>query len=364
MAAVFCLGNRSRGIVAARQIPRSKPLLSPKLERLKNPVHLEPGLSLEPVGEFTNEEIFEDISESVPPSLHPIEEARQEAAFEFEEEDLDAESMEPSSDEEPVALEASKEPADDEEVFEETAQTSEEGEDASASHRVDPSAPTGFRLFGFGKKKESDPDAESKAGVVATPVSTYAPGQGPVEEELIEGEEFDAAPHARRHKPEVNDLDDYEEETLAGQTRSGELGEMLQEAHLDHRIQLKFEEKNGEDEEVDGDDEEVASTGAAPAPGRERHDRGGRGQRGRGAPGRGRGPSRRSAQTSDLPIISDLLKSGQEILVQIAKEPIAKKGARITSHIALPGRFLVFMPTVTHVGVSRKIASDEVSAID
>ncbi|MGB9290451.1 MAG: Rne/Rng family ribonuclease, partial [Terracidiphilus sp.] len=65
------------------------------------------------------------------------------------------------------------------------------------------------------------------------------------------------------------------------------------------------------------------------------------------------------AQTSDLPIISDLLKSGQEILVQIAKEPIAKKGARITSHIALPGRFLVFMPTVSHVGVSRKIASDE-----
>ncbi len=53
------------------------------------------------------------------------------------------------------------------------------------------------------------------------------------------------------------------------------------------------------------------------------------------------------------------MKPGQEILVQIAKEPIAKKGARITSHIALPGRFLVFMPTVTHVGVSRKIASDE-----
>ncbi len=60
-----------------------------------------------------------------------------------------------------------------------------------------------------------------------------------------------------------------------------------------------------------------------------------------------------------LPIISDLLKPGQEILVQIAKEPMAKKGARITSHIALPGRFLVFMPTVNHVGVSRKIDSDE-----
>ncbi len=58
------------------------------------------------------------------------------------------------------------------------------------------------------------------------------------------------------------------------------------------------------------------------------------------------------------PTISDLLHEGQEILVQIAKEPIAKKGARITSHIALPGRYLVYMPTVNHVGVSRKIASD------
>ncbi len=74
---------------------------------------------------------------------------------------------------------------------------------------------------------------------------------------------------------------------------------------------------------------------------------------------RRQGGRRQNAQTSDLPIISELLKQGQEILVQIAKEPIAKKGARITSHIALPGRFLVFMPTVNHVGVSRKISSDE-----
>src|SRR5204863_7682191 len=60
-----------------------------------------------------------------------------------------------------------------------------------------------------------------------------------------------------------------------------------------------------------------------------------------------------------LPQITDLLKEGQEILVQIAKEPIGKKGARITSHIALPGRFLVYMPTVNHTGVSRKISSEE-----
>jgi ribonuclease G len=58
------------------------------------------------------------------------------------------------------------------------------------------------------------------------------------------------------------------------------------------------------------------------------------------------------------PMITDLLREGQEIIVQIAKEPIAAKGARITSHIALPGRFLVYMPTIEHVGVSRKIESD------
>ena len=56
--------------------------------------------------------------------------------------------------------------------------------------------------------------------------------------------------------------------------------------------------------------------------------------------------------------INDLLKEGQEILVQVAKEPIGRKGARLTSHIALPGRYLVFMPTVGRVGVSRQIESE------
>ena len=70
----------------------------------------------------------------------------------------------------------------------------------------------------------------------------------------------------------------------------------------------------------------------------------------------GRRPARREQRSQ--PAINDLLREGQEILVQIAKEPIAKKGARITSHIALPGRFLVYMPTVEHLGVSRKIDSD------
>jgi len=90
---------------------------------------------------------------------------------------------------------------------------------------------------------------------------------------------------------------------------------------------------------------------------RRSRERGGRDRRGAPRAG-GRERGRTSMQATNLPAISDLLKPGQEVLVQIAKEPIAKKGARITSHIALPGRFLVFMPTVNHTGVSRKIESD------
>ncbi len=101
--------------------------------------------------------------------------------------------------------------------------------------------------------------------------------------------------------------------------------------------------------------EAVEEIEAPPPPQPETHQRPrGREQREKREPRPHRGQRRERHQ----PAITDLLSEGQEILVQIAKEPIAKKGARITSHIALPGRFLVYMPTVEHVGVSRKIESD------
>lgn len=61
---------------------------------------------------------------------------------------------------------------------------------------------------------------------------------------------------------------------------------------------------------------------------------------------------------NDVPI-QDRLQEGQEILVQVAKEPLGHKGARITTHITLPGRLLVFMPTMDHVGVSRRIENEK-----
>lgn len=57
--------------------------------------------------------------------------------------------------------------------------------------------------------------------------------------------------------------------------------------------------------------------------------------------------------------IQDLIKPGQTLLVQVAKDPLGTKGARITTHISLPGRHIVYMPTLKHLGISRRIESEE-----
>ncbi|HEU4385825.1 MAG TPA: Rne/Rng family ribonuclease [Anaeromyxobacteraceae bacterium] len=85
----------------------------------------------------------------------------------------------------------------------------------------------------------------------------------------------------------------------------------------------------------------------------ERRDRdGGRRDRERGRNGR------EERRPKEMKNIQDLLKEGQEVIVQVAKDPIGTKGARITSHVSLPGRHLVFMPTVDHIGISRRIERD------
>ncbi len=209
----------------------------------------------------------------------------------------------------------------------------------------------------------------------------FAPGHGLLEEETIDEEEYDFEPlHAHA---EEGDQEDLEEETLDQRLDVAALSDAVRETHLEQRVHgaappeaAAFSAEEQEEaafgyEEVEEGYEDFDEESDEPVPSAQpgEPERAGRPEdsrrRGRstgrthGRPGGRNGGRGRSAQTQSLPVISELLKQGQEILVQIAKEPIAKKGARITSHIALPGRFLVFMPTVSHVGVSRKIASDE-----
>src|SRR4029079_3495087 len=100
------------------------------------------------------------------------------------------------------------------------------------------------------------------------------------------------------------------------------------------------------DDVDDGDEAEEAKEG-----------KGGDGAKG-GEGGKGRRGAR-PQEPREEPRIEQLLHEGQEIVVQVVKEPLGTKGARLTSHASLAGRFLVFMPTVDHVGVSRKIDSRE-----
>ena len=250
------------------------------------------------------------------------------------------------------------------------------------------------------QEQEQQPEDERERGsastisdeeiTVATEQVVAFASPGTLEEETIDEEE--AAP-VRYEQTSDEGYDEFEEETrAAGAQGSGttsrefsEVRETVDEIHM-----KSLEESGAAPAESEEDSEEfeleeaqaqaealldaeaggtgvvdvraevrapAATAGYTQRAPRPRPDRGGFDRRGGGRRPAGRRFPRR--QTQEVPKISDLLKEGQEILVQIAKEPIAKKGARITSHIALPGRFLVYMPTVNHTGVSRKIASDE-----
>jgi ribonuclease G len=77
------------------------------------------------------------------------------------------------------------------------------------------------------------------------------------------------------------------------------------------------------------------------------------------APNTGEARQREISPRRAVPNIQDILKKGQTLPVQVTKEPISTKGCRVTAQISLPGRFLVYMPYASKVGVSRKIESRE-----
>ncbi|MFN0280264.1 MAG: Rne/Rng family ribonuclease [Pyrinomonadaceae bacterium] len=157
-----------------------------------------------------------------------------------------------------------------------------------------------------------------------------------------------------RRKPKEN-FDEFSEESLETLETSEPASEETQPEIVEEvRDETPNESKTEAPQEREQTDERPR--------GRDNRDRGRRNRGGRNDRDRPNGDGKRFDRNDrgnrpSPPTISDLLKEGQEILVQIAKEPIAKKGARITSHIALPGRYLVYMPTIEHLGVSRKIES-------
>ncbi|HET7439666.1 MAG TPA: ribonuclease E/G, partial [Terriglobales bacterium] len=231
-------------------------------------------------------------------------------------------------------------------------------------------------------------ETEAPGQHAAAQESASAPGT--VEEEEIEDEEADLASYVEELEEDAS-FEELEEETHAAEGYHEPLSheiaaigvqseKVTPELNHGDAVELSTEPEHEDDEasEEEAEIEDAQAEAEALVNGETQHEnvearaevraptgtagymqRTSRPQfdRRRGRRGGRRFRPRREMQP--LPQISDLLKEGQEILVQIAKEPIDKKGARITSHIALPGRFLVYMPTVNHTGVSRKISSDE-----
>ena len=246
----------------------------------------------------------------------------------------------------------------------------------------------------FGDEEKSADDETQGPNQTAPALSTAS---GAIEEEEIDEEEADIASYVEELEEDAA-FDEFEEEThaaadhahqeIAASAENGaevvpfsaepvspetaELAQSDEDVEAASEEEAELEEAQAEAEAlldaeaigngtVDARAEVRAPAATAAYTQRTRRsfdrdrDRGRRGGFRRGGGGR----RFRRTEPQNLPQITDLLKEGQEILVQIAKEPIGKKGARITSHIALPGRFLVYMPTVNHTGVSRKIASEE-----
>ncbi len=133
--------------------------------------------------------------------------------------------------------------------------------------------------------------------------------------------------------------------------------------HASDLLEPEEDEEPGSEEGDDAFEEaEAAANGEVAENGEEDGRRGGRRGR-RNGDGGGHEPRQREVRSRrQLPDISDLLKKGQTLLVQVTKEPISTKGCRVTAQISLPGRFLVYMPYASKVGVSRKIESKELRA--
>ena len=170
---------------------------------------------------------------------------------------------------------------------------------------------------------------------------TKLPTEAPAAEDL-ELEEADGL------EGEGLDADDPEPDNREADDREGE-GLDADDPEPDDR-----EADNREGEGLDADDAHAADADAGDAgqDGDDDHPS----QADGGQPGKS-GRKRRAGRkpSTPPPSIEEILKSGQEILVQVSKEPMGTKGARVTAHISLPGRYIVYMPTSNHIGVSRRI---------
>jgi Rne/Rng family ribonuclease len=406
-------GRGGRDRRPGRDLPPSKyasPSDSRPRERESRPYEPPSGGNFEPVilpGESLS--IFKDRAASAPaapPPEPPVSSGTETSAASpamrhFTDEELSAGlpgalfAVPPvASHEQPESPAAEPEIVHEEEKFEAAAEHAEpaEGHAGNGASLSEEDVTSLAEQFAEAKHEEALAEAEDREEAVEA-----------VAESFVESAELEDLQEAldTAHEEAAEEVDaiaeELHEEAMAADA-SAERGEAHTEEHLEEHLEEQAGEHAEEHAEGEGEGEAeehataaegesefreaVEAMGAAQGGGEQQPSsvrmsepqrarfqrpmrRGGRPQRGGrrgGRPGQhqqhhGHGP--RHEQHRRPQLISEMLKAGEEIIVQIAKEPLGKKGARITSHVALPGRFLVYMPTVDHIGVSRRIGSAE-----
>ena len=230
-------------------------------------------------------------------------------------------------------------------------------EDVDAADVVAADAETGSEPADDGNENESDGDedgqgedgaVEATAGVIADEADGVADAPADAATSAAGGE--GAAPLAEGADPTL------EETPAAGRARSG------------RRSRRDRVRRSGRTRDREPRPEAAAKAPQAPTPPpvqpQGRAARGGERGGDRGGDRHGRGSQQRRhshepPRVSKTTPIREVVREGQEVIVQISKEPIGTKGARVTSHISLPGRYVVYLPTVDHVGISKRIGSEK-----
>jgi ribonuclease E len=172
-------------------------------------------------------------------------------------------------------------------------------------------------------RRQTPPEPEAEEEEVETPTGDHD-WQPPAHEE---DDEFE--PLCEEHEPAVAEAPPPEEEEFDDDYAEQRMSDFEEDEEERPRRRSRRDDRGGRDRD---------------------HDRGRRGRRpGGGRPGMGR----------PKPLIQDIFKRGQEVLVQVIKEGIGTKGPTLSTYISIAGRYLVLMPGLNRIGVSRKIADDE-----
>jgi ribonuclease G len=198
-----------------------------------------------------------------------------------------------------------------------------------------------------------DPDDPEDSGISAI-------SEGPGADEASDDDRIEPQSFAA-----TSPTEDSGDDTEPSLGRESETGESEDSAHEDPDAEDPDAEDSGSEDPDAEDSEDSASrelesedseTGSEDEPEEAGEAAAGANRKSSKKGGKSRGRRRTGRKPSvPPPSIDELLKPGQEILVQVSKEPMGTKGARVTAHISLPGRYIVYMPTSNHIGVSRRI---------